>query len=116
MRWLINFLITAVAVYLISKLLEPHIIINSFATALIFSLVLALLNAFVKPIIILLTLPLTIITLGLFLLVINVIMILLADKFVKGVRIDGFLWAFIFGLLLSVVSTVTHKLKRKWAL
>ena len=116
MRWLINFLITAVFVYLLAKLLAPHVVINSFATAIIFSIVLALLNAFVKPLIILLTLPLTIITLGLFLLIINVIMILLADKFVSGVKIDGFLWAFIFGLLLSVVSTITHKLKRKWTL
>jgi putative membrane protein len=116
MRWIINFLITAAFVYLISKLLAPHVVINSFTTAIIFSIVLALLNAFVKPLIILLTLPLTIITLGLFLLIINVIMILLADKFVSGVKIDGFLWAFIFGLLLSVVSTITHKLKRKWTL
>ena len=116
MRWIINFLITAVFVYVLSKLLVPHVIINSFTTAIIFSIVLALLNAFVKPLVIILTLPLTIITLGLFLLVINVVMILLADKFVSGIKIDGFLWAFIFGLLLSIVSTITHKLKRKWTL
>jgi putative membrane protein len=116
MRWIINFLITAVFVYLLAKLLAPHVVIKSFTTAIIFSIVLALLNAFVKPLIILLTLPLTIITLGLFLLIINVIMILLADKFVSGVKIDGFLWAFIFGLLLSVVSLITHRLKRKWTL
>jgi putative membrane protein len=116
MRWIINFLITAVFVYVLSKLLAPHVIINSFTTAIIFSIVLALLNAFVKPLVIILTLPLTIITLGLFLLVINVVMILLADKFVSGIKIDSFLWAFIFGLLLSIVSTVTHKLKRKWTL
>jgi putative membrane protein len=116
MRWIINFLITAVFVYVLSKLLAPHVIINSFTTAIIFSIVLALLNAFVKPLVIILTLPLTIITLGLFLLVINVVMILLADKFVSGIKIDGFLWAFIFGFLLSIVSTITHKLKRKWTL
>jgi len=81
MRWIINFLITAVFVYVLSKLLAPHVIINSFTTAIIFSIVLALLNAFVKPLVIILTIPLTIITLGLFLLVINVVMILLADKF-----------------------------------
>jgi len=116
MRIIINFLITAVFVYILSKLLEPHVVIYSFTTAILFSIVLALLNAFVKPIIIILTLPLTIITLGLFLLVINVIIILLADKFVSGIKIDGFLWAFIFGLLLSIVSSITHKLKRKWTL
>jgi putative membrane protein len=116
MRWILNFLITAVVVYALSKLLSPHVAINSFTTAIIFALVLAILNVFVKPLIILLTLPLTIITLGLFLLVINVIIILLADKFVSGIKIDGFLWAFIFGLLLSFVSTIINKLEKKWTL
>jgi len=116
MRWVINILITAVVVYLLSELLKPHIVINSFTTAIIFALVLAVLNVIVKPIIVLLTLPLTIITLGLFLLVVNVIIILLADKFVSGIKVDGFLWAFIFGLLLSVVSAVINKLKKSWTL
>lgn len=116
MRWIINLLITAVVVYVLSKLLEPHVVINSFSTAIIFALVLALLNAIVKPLIIILTLPLTIITLGLFLLVINVLIILLADKFVSGINIDGFLWAFIFGLLLSVLSTILQKLEKRWTL
>ena len=116
MRWVVNFLIIAVFVYLLSKLLAPHVLIHSFTTAIFFSIVLALLNAFVKPIITILTLPLTIITLGLFLLVINVIIILLADKLVSGIRIDGFLWAFIFSLLLSIVSAIVHKVERKWTL
>lgn len=110
MKWIINILITAVVVYALSKLLAPHVTINSFTTALIFALVLAVLNAIVKPLLVMLTLPLTLITLGLFLLVINVLIILLADKFVSGINIDGFLWAFIFGLLLSVISTILHKL------
>ncbi len=116
MRWIINFLITAVVVYILSKVLAPHVQINSFTTAIIFALVLAILNAIVKPLLILLTLPLTIITLGLFLLVINVLIILLADKFVSGIKIDGFWWAFIFGLLLSVVSTILNKLEKRWSL
>ncbi len=116
MRWIINLLITAVVVYALSILLKPHVAIDSFSTAIIFALVLAVLNAIVKPLLILLTLPLTIITLGLFLLVINVLIILLADKFVSGIKIDGFWWAFIFGLLLSVVSTILQKLEKKWTL
>ena len=116
MRWIINLIITALAVYVLSKLLTPHVIINSFSTAIIFALVLAILNAIVKPLLILLTLPLTIITLGLFLLVINVLIILLADHFVKGINIDGFLWAFIFGLLLSVISAVLQRLEKRWTL
>ena len=116
MRFLINLLITAVVVFILSKLLEPHVVISSFGTAIIFALVLAFLNAIVKPLIIILTLPLTIITLGLFLLVINVLIILLADKFVEGIKIDGFLWAFIFGLLLSIISAIVHRLQKRWTI
>lgn len=116
MRLLINILVTAVVVYVLSELLKPHIIISSFTTAIIFALVLAVLNFLVKPLLVILTLPLTILTLGLFLLIINVIIILLADKFVHGIRIENFLWAFIFGLLLSVVSAILNKLKKQWTL
>jgi len=80
-------------------------VIDSYGTAVIFVLVLGILNAIIKPLLIILTLPITIITLGLFLLVINVLMVLLAGKFVPGIHIDGFLWAFIFGILLSFISS-----------
>ena len=116
MRWLINLLITAVVVYVLSKLLEPHVVINSFTTAIIFALVLALLNAIVKPLLVILTLPVTIITLGLFLLVINIIIIKMADGFVSGIHIDGWLWALIFGFLISVLSSILQKLEKRWTL
>ena len=105
MRFIIRLLITAVVAYGLSMILEPHIVIDSYGTAVIFVLVLGILNAIIKPILIILTLPITIITLGLFLLVINVLMVLLAGKFVSGIHIDGFLWAFIFGILLSFISS-----------
>lgn len=110
MKFLINLFITAVVVFIVAKLLNPHVVIKSFSTAIIFALVLAFLNAIVKPLIVILTLPITVVTLGLFLLVINVLIILLADHFVSGINIDGFLWALIFGLLLAVVSSVLQKL------
>ena|SRR6266487_2251321 len=116
MRFIINILITAVAVYVLSKLLSPHVAINSFTTAIVFALALAILNFVVKPLLIILTLPLTIITLGIFLLVINVIIILLTDKFVPGIKIDGLLWAFIFALLLSFVTTILNRLEKRWTL
>lgn len=116
MRMIINILVSAVAVYLISKLLQPHVTINSFTAAIIFAIVLAILNFIVKPLLVILTLPITFITLGLFLLVINVIIILLADKFVSGIQIHGFLWAFIFGLLLSIITTILHRLEKRWSL
>lgn len=110
MKFLTNLLITAIAVYLVAKLLNPHVVIESFSTALVFALVLAFLNAIVKPLIIILTLPITIVTLGLFLLVVNVLVILLADHFVSGINIDGFFWALIFGFLLAVISSVLQNL------
>ena len=83
MKFIIRLLITAAVAYGLSMILSPHIRINSYLTALVFVLVLGLLNAIVKPILVLLTLPITILTLGIFLLVINVIMILLAGKSVE---------------------------------
>lgn len=105
MRFIIRLLITAVVAYGLSMILNPHIIIDSYGKAILFVLVLGLLNAIIKPLLIILTLPITILTLGLFLLVINVLMVLLAGKFVPGIHIDGFLWAFIFGILLSFISS-----------
>lgn len=113
MKFIIRLLITAALVYVLSLLLNPHVQIDSFSTALIFALVLAFLNAILKPILIILTLPITILTLGIFLLVINVLMILLADKMVDGIHIQSFLWAFIFGLLLSVLSSAFSGIEKK---
>ena len=112
MRFIINILLTALAVYILSVLLKPHVEISSFTTAIIFALVLAVLNAIVKPLLIILTLPITIITLGLFLLIINALIILLAAKFVSGIHVEGLLWAIIFSILLSLVSTLLHRLEK----
>ena len=115
MKFIIRLLITAAVAYGLSLILSPHIEIDSYITAVIFSLVLAFLNAIVKPILVVLTLPITIVTLGIFLLVINVLMILLADKLVSGIHIESFLWAFIFGLLLSVLSSAFGNIEKKLA-
>jgi putative membrane protein len=71
-------------------------------------LVLAFLNAIVKPILILLTLPFTVLTLGLFLFVINAFIILLAAKLMDGIKIDGFWWALLFSIILSTFSSATQ--------
>ncbi len=112
MNFIIRLLITAAVAYGLSTLHEG-VHIPDFKDALILALVLALLNTFIKPILVILTLPFTIITLGLFLFVINAIIILLADKLMGGIRIDGFWWALIFSLVLSVVSSVLHSLFEK---
>ena len=113
MKFIVRLLVTAVIAYGLSMLLQPHIVIDSYGTALIFVIVLAVLNAIVKPLLIILTLPITILTLGIFLLIINVLMVILAGKLVDGIHIHGFLWAFIFGLLLSFASSMVSKLQKK---
>lgn len=109
MNFIIRLLITAAVAYGLSMLLSG-VHIPDFIDAIILALVLALLNTFIKPILVILTFPITIITLGLFLFVINAIIILLADKFMDGIRIDGFWWALLFSLLLSVVSSFAQSL------
>ena len=87
--------------------------IDSFWAAIILAVVLAILNAIVKPLLIFFTLPLTIVTLGLFLFVINALIILLADNLVAGFDVDGFWWALLFSLLLSIVTSVLFKEEKK---
>lgn len=110
MKFLLQLLITAVVTYVLAMLLGSHVQLSSFGTALVFALVLAFLNAIIKPLLVILTLPITIVTLGLFLLIINVLIILLADHFVSGIKIDGFLWALIFGFLLTILSSILNSL------
>lgn len=114
MRFIVKLLITAVVAYGLSMILSPHIIIDSYWTALLFVLVLALLNTIVKPILIILTLPITVVTLGIFLLVLNVLMVMLAGKFVSGIHIDGFWWAFVFSLLLSFLSSAVNNFIKEY--
>lgn len=113
MKFIIRLLITAAVAYALSMILSPHILIDSYITAIIFSLVLAFLNAILKPILVFLTLPITIITLGIFLLIINVLMIMLAGKLVHGIHIQNFLWAFIFGILLSLITSALLNIEKK---
>ena len=87
--------------------------IDSFWSAIVLAIVLAILNAIVKPILIFFTFPLTIVTLGLFLFVINAIIILLAENLVGGFHVDGFWWALLFSLLLSIVTSVLFKEEKK---
>jgi putative membrane protein len=105
MNFIIRLLVTAAVAYGLAYLLKG-IHIDSYWTALVFALVLAIVNLIVRPLLVILTIPLTIITLGLFLFVINALMVLLASKVVDGITIDGFWWALLFGLLLSIVSSL----------
>ena len=108
MNFLLRIIVTAVVAFGLSAVLHG-IHIDSFGSALLLSVVLAILNALLKPILIILTLPITILTLGLFLFVINACIVLLAGKFVDGFRVDGFGWALLFSLLLSILTSILYK-------
>ncbi|HEY4874781.1 MAG TPA: phage holin family protein [Puia sp.] len=107
MAFVIRIIVSAVVAFGLSYILKG-VHINQFTTALLLALVLAVLNAIVKPILIILTLPITIITFGLFLFVINAIIILLAGDLIKGFSVDGFWWALIFSFLLSIITSVLY--------
>ena len=113
MNFIVRLLISALVAFGLSKILEPHVQIDSFITALVFVMALGLLNAIVKPILIILTLPITILTLGIFLIILNVLMVILAGKLVNGIYIENFWWAFVFGVLLSFISSAISGTGRK---
>lgn len=110
MNFLLKVLITGLMAYLLQRYVLPGVHIVDMKTAALFALVLALLNAIVKPILVILTIPVTVFTLGLFLLVINALMIMLAAYFFKGVEVDGFWWALLFSILLSLGSSILYSL------
>ena len=109
MKIIVKFLGIALTVFIIAKFL-PGITVASFYTALIVALVLALLNLLVRPILFVLTLPITIVTLGLFLFVLNAVIFYLASTIVKGFAIDGFLPALVGSLIISVVGWLLDRL------
>ena len=108
MNFLLRIIITAVVAFALSSVLKG-IHIDSFWTAIVLSLVLAVLNILLKPILIILTLPITILTLGFFLFVINALIIEFAGHLVQGFRVDSFWWALLFSLLLSLLTSLLTK-------
>lgn len=107
MNLIIRLLVTAIVAFFLTKILSG-VQIDSFSTALVFALILGILNLIVTPILKILGLPLTILTLGLFSLVINALVVLLAAKFVTGMSIDGFFSAFIFSIALSLITSLLN--------
>ena len=109
-KWIISALSILLAAYALPKLGLPGIVVDSFYTALIVALVLGLLNLTLKPILVILTLPINLITLGLFTLVINGFLFWFVATIVSGFHVDGFLGAIVGALFVSLVSTIGHKL------
>lgn len=109
MKLLLRILITAALVMVISYFMKG-VVVEQFTTAIIVAIVLGLLNLFVKPVLVLLTLPVTFFTLGLFLLVINAIIILLCDHFVDGFDVSSFWTALFFSIILSLSQSLVYQL------
>jgi len=105
MEFFVKLLISAVVIIL-TAWITPGVQIRSFWSAIVVALVLALLNIFLKPIMIVLTIPITIVTLGLFLFVINAFIVYMAGKMVSGFRVESFGGALLFSLFLSIISYI----------
>lgn len=108
---LINWVVSALAILAAAYLL-PGVHVASFVAALVVALVLGIINAVLKPILLLLTLPINILTLGLFTFVINALIILLVANLVTGFSVDGFWWALIFSIVLSIINSFLHSLNK----
>ena len=109
MKIILKLLITSFAIIL-SAYLIPDVTVVSIWSALWVALILGLINITIKPLLVILTLPINILTLGLFTFIINAGMILLVSSIVKGFEVEGFLTALIFSLVLSLISYILHKL------
>jgi putative membrane protein len=107
-KWLIKILVCAVNVFILAYIL-PGIEIKDMLTALIVAVILSFLDAVIKPLLILLTLPATVLTLGLFLFVINACIILIDDHFVGGFKVENFWYALLFSMLLSFFNSLVYK-------
>jgi putative membrane protein len=108
-KGIIKFLINGFAVYATAYLLAG-VSVTSFTSALIVALVLAVLNMLVKPLLVILSLPITILTLGLFTFVIDAIIVLFASTLVPNFTVDSFWTAMLFSVVLAVISYVLHKI------
>jgi putative membrane protein len=113
MNMIVRILLSGLAVFIAAYVL-PGVHVEHFGYALLVAGVLALVNILVKPLLVLFTIPLTLLTLGLFLLVINALMILLVDYFITpGFTVDGFWWALVFSIILSIVNSLFQDLSKK---
>ena len=105
MNFLVRLLLSTVAVIITAYIL-PGIHVEDFLAAFILAVVLSVLNVTLKPLLVIITIPLTFFTLGSFLLVINALVILAAEAFTPGFYVDGFWWALLFSLILSILNSI----------
>lgn len=114
MGLLISLLLNTLAL-IITAYIVPGIKVDAFTSALLAAVVLGIINTFIKPILVLLTLPLTIITLGLFIFIVNAIVLRITTLFVPGFMVDGWLPAILGAIVLSIASTILSTLVKDFA-
>lgn len=105
MKLLLNWFIAAVAI-IVSAYVLPGVLLDGFVAALVLAVVLGAINAIIRPLLLVLTLPVNVLTLGLFTFVINALLVMLAAMIVPGFDVESFWWALLFGIVLSVVVWV----------
>ena len=110
---LIRLTINTLGVFFTAWILGDAIYLDGFSSAIGVAIVLALLNAFLKPILVFLTLPATLISLGLFIFVINAVVILTADSMLSGFAVSNFWWALVFSFVLSVINSLLRNIGEK---
>lgn len=108
---LLSWLVSALAI-LVSAYLLPGVHIANFFTALVTAVVLGIINSILKPILLLLTLPINILTLGLLTFVINALLVMLAANIVPGFHVDNFWWALAFSIVLSIINSFLGNLRK----
>jgi putative membrane protein len=112
MNIIVNWLVSAMVIFVVAYLL-PGVHVEGFVTALAVAIVLGVMNAVIKPILFVLTLPVTLLTLGLFTFVINAFLILLTDAIVPGFKVDGFWWALLYSILISLVTSILRQYEKQ---
>ncbi len=105
MEFIIKVLVNALAVFISAYILKG-VTIKNFLHAILVAIVLSIVNAIIKPILIILTIPITILTLGLFIFVINALIIMLVDFLLSGFKVKNFWWALAFSIILSIINSI----------
>jgi putative membrane protein len=110
---LIRLVLTAIAIVIAGFLLKSGVQISDYLAAIFVAAFLAILNSTIRPILVILTIPITLFTFGLFLLVINALMVMIAAHFIDGFHVENFWWALAFSLILSLINGVFSELADK---
>lgn len=105
MRVILRLFLYTCAVLITAWILRRGVHVENFATAIMVAIALAIINTFIRPVLVFLTIPVTIVTLGFFLLVINGLIIMLIGRIIPGFTVDGFWWALLFSIILSIIAS-----------